>query len=154
MPDTYCHSDYYKCHNGLKMSQFNQILKDVQEYYGDKWVIRPNLEEGAEGGIEYIWPDEQPSINSYRHICWKLNRQNHGGKKIGRFTEWPSSTVDIPDDDFIINPSNLKFSFILKSFYNNDPFTRRELDDLNVIFSKYGLNVMRSGKVKKKVLID
>ena len=63
---------------------------------------------------------------------------------------WPSSTIDIPDDDFIIYPSSFKFSFMLKSFYNDDPFTRDELDDLNTIYGKYGLNVMKSGKVKKK----
>jgi len=138
------------------MSQFNQILEDVQEYYGDKWIIKPNLQEGAGGGIDYEWPEghKQPNKDSYRHICWKLHNHNYGHKTRGKFTMWPFSDIDIPDDDFIIYPSKFKFGFMLKSFYNDDPFTRDELDDLNTIYSKYGLNVMKSGKVKKKDLVD
>ena len=163
--NTYCHSDLYKCPDGLKMSQFNQILEDVQEYYGDKWIIEPNLQEDAGGGIDYQIPDYYNKIkngeiiindhkNPYRHICWKLNNHNYGGEIRGKFPEFPNTDVNIPDDEFIIYPSNFKFGFVLKSFYNNDPFTRTELDDLNIIFNKYGLNTINTGKGLKKNLND
>ncbi len=144
-------------------------MKDIQAYYGDKFNISPNTGEGGGGGFKFEVPGYQDKVRSeeikvidhkhpYRQICWKLNGFNQNNKIKGDWPRWPLEDLNldewIDDDEMVIYPSNCKFQFCLKSFYMDKPFTRKELDDVNKIYEKYGLNVMSSCKVKKMDLVD
>ncbi len=70
-----------------------------------------------------------------------FNEKNH---MKGGFPEWPLDELKLEelddDNEIVIYPSSFKFQFCLKSFYMDNPFTRAELNDLNKIYEKYGIN--------------